>query len=145
MADYIIIKNDALKHDLSVLKLHKLAYYAQAWHLAITGAALFDGKFQAWVHGPISRSLYDRFSAAHIIYDQVDLGDIAPGFAISELSEPHQRHLDDILAAYAHFSCPELTEMVRAEDPWLAARGNARPAERCETDISEGLMRRFYE
>ena len=38
---------------VSNLKLQKLLYYAQAWHLAFFGAPLFDEDFEAWVHGPV--------------------------------------------------------------------------------------------
>ena len=38
---------------LSVLKLQKLLYYVEAWHVAFFNKMLFDDEFQAWVHGPV--------------------------------------------------------------------------------------------
>lgn len=144
VADYIIVKTNELSYDLNILKLHKLAYYAQAWHLALTGGPLFDGKFQAWIHGPISRSLFDRFSASHIIYEAVSASDVRPNFILSTLPEAHRHHLDEVIAAYAHLHSTQLNQMVRAETPWISARGGARPTERCETEIDEEIMRKFY-
>ncbi|MCI7457609.1 Panacea domain-containing protein [Actinomyces urogenitalis] len=44
--------------DPSPLKLHKLCYYAQAWHLAITNEPLFRSDMQAWRYGPVSTAVY---------------------------------------------------------------------------------------
>lgn len=46
---------------ISNLKLQKLVYYAQAWHLAIHGTPLFEEDFEAWVHGPVIPSLYQKY------------------------------------------------------------------------------------
>jgi hypothetical protein len=34
--------------------------------------------------------------------------------------------------------------MVRSEEPWIRARGDRRPSERCETCVDELLMASFY-
>lgn len=38
---------------ISNLKLQKLVYYAQAWHLALHDTPLFEDDFEAWVHGSV--------------------------------------------------------------------------------------------
>ncbi|MFC5359059.1 Panacea domain-containing protein [Azospirillum himalayense] len=45
---------------LSPLPLQKLLYFVEGWHLAITGAPLFDEEFQAWANGPALPSVYRR-------------------------------------------------------------------------------------
>ena len=45
---------------ISTMKLQKLVYYSQAWHLALTGERLFDEDFQAWANGPVCRPLFNR-------------------------------------------------------------------------------------
>ncbi|WP_340375862.1 type II toxin-antitoxin system antitoxin SocA domain-containing protein [Streptomyces sp. SS7] len=35
------------------MKLQKLVYYCQAWHLAWEGRALFPEAIQAWASGPV--------------------------------------------------------------------------------------------
>ena len=62
-ADYIISKLNDGRTSLNVLKLQKLMYYCQAWSLALREMRLFSGVFQAWVHGPVNRALYDRLSS----------------------------------------------------------------------------------
>ena len=43
------------------LKLQKLVYYAQAWHLALRDVPLFEEDFEAWVHGPVIPALYQEY------------------------------------------------------------------------------------
>lgn len=35
------------------VKLHKLLYYCQGWHLAWTGESMFKEEIQAWANGPV--------------------------------------------------------------------------------------------
>ncbi|MBK8817324.1 MAG: DUF4065 domain-containing protein [Methylococcaceae bacterium] len=144
VADYIIVKIYEPNNGLSLLKLQKLVYYVQAWHLALAGTTMFEGKFQAWVHGPVNRSLYDRFSATHLMYDPVNLNDVRENFDQNALSEPHRLHIDEVLDAYAQFSGPQLERMTHEEKPWLDARGCLKPSERCESEIDENLMKTYY-
>lgn len=144
VADYIVLKLDAAGAGLNVLKLQKLVYYAQAWRLALAGDKLFEGRFQAWIHGPVSRQLYDRFSATHMMYDAVRAGDIRQEFNPENMPAHLREHIDEVLEAYAHFSGPQLETMTHSEEPWIRARGNRKPSERCETEIDESLMASFY-
>lgn len=46
---------------LSPMKLQKLMYYAQAWHLKVKGAPLLDDNFARWKFGPVIPSIYHEF------------------------------------------------------------------------------------
>ncbi len=46
---------------ISPLKLQKLIYYAQAWHLVHFDKTLFKDKIEAWSHGPVVPAIYERF------------------------------------------------------------------------------------
>lgn len=76
VANYVISKLDEAGGGLNLLKLQKLMFYIQAWHLALKGEPMFLGKFQAWVHGPVNRSLYDRFCQTHMMYAPISAKDI---------------------------------------------------------------------
>ena len=43
---------------MTAMKLQKLVYYCQAWHLAWEGRALFPEAIQAWASGPVCPELY---------------------------------------------------------------------------------------
>lgn len=69
IADYIIIRlNSDEKSNLINLKLQKLLYYLQAWSLGINGERFIESPFEAWVHGPVSKVLYDRFKSTKNLY-----------------------------------------------------------------------------
>lgn len=142
--DYTIVKLCEGGVPLSHLKLQKVLYYAQAWHLAFTnGERLFDGKFQAWIHGPVSREIYDRF-AGKSLYADITRADARPDFDPEALDLAAREHLGSIFEGYAKFSGTQLEELTHREDPWINARVGYRPSERCEVEIDENLMTAYY-
>ena len=59
VADYFLSLVDEDAGDsMTNLRLQKLLFYAQAWHLALTNRPLFEEDFEAWVHGPVIPSFY---------------------------------------------------------------------------------------
>jgi uncharacterized phage-associated protein len=142
--DYIILMCQEGGEKLSLLKLQKLLYYTQAWNLAFSEKPLFAGKFQAWVHGPVNREIYDRFVGAKSLYSEVDRSDITQGFDPEQISPEERLHIDNVLEVYAPFSGSDLEAQTHSEEPWIAARGSCRPTERCEDELDEALMGSFY-
>lgn len=49
------------QRPVSNLKLQKLLYYAQAWHLAIFKQPLFNDEIEAWVHGPVVPEVFRAY------------------------------------------------------------------------------------
>lgn len=144
VTDYLIVRLDEAGVGMNVLKLHKLLYYVQGWHLAMKDRPLFQGTFQAWVHGPVSRQVYDRFSGTHTMYSLLSPRDVRPGFDFGDLNPAERAHVDEVIEAYAQYSGTQLEEMTHSEAPWLQARGGRRPADRCETELDEAVMRDFF-
>lgn len=144
VTDYIIGQFVDDDGSLSILKLQKLLYYAQAWHLAFGRGPLFAGKFQAWVHGPVSRQVFDRFKDTHSLFSAVGARDIRPEFNRDAMPPEARDHINEILEAYGHFSGVQLENMTHEEAPWLQARGTLKTYERSETEIDEQLMGVFY-
>ena len=51
------------KESMTHKKLQKLCYYAQAWHCTLrNGEPLFMNPIEAWIHGPVIRSLYKEYA-----------------------------------------------------------------------------------
>jgi uncharacterized phage-associated protein len=144
VCDYIIVKIREAGETLNQLKLQKLMYYVQAWHLAFQGSCLFDGKFQAWVHGPVSRELYDRFAGSKSLYSEITRQEVRQEFDMDAVLSDGAAHIDPVLEVYGGLTGSQLEEMTRCEDPWIKARAGCRPSERCENEISESLMAEFY-
>lgn len=144
VVDFIIGQFSDEEGSLNLLKLQKLLYYVQAWHLALGRGPLFAGKFQAWVHGPVSRQVYDRFKDTHSLFATVGSRDIRDGFDPAVMPPSARVHIDEVLEAYGEFSGVQLENMTHEEAPWIQARGSLKSFERCETEIDEELMEKFY-
>jgi uncharacterized phage-associated protein len=144
VADYIIVKATEAGVHLNLLKLQKLLYYSEAWRLAFTGQPLTGERFQAWVHGPVNRPTYDRFKDQKVLYSEVTPSDVAQSFRFENLTEEQRDHIDSVLEAYGQFSGTELEIMTHREEPWIKARGDRSPSERCDELISSNLMRDYY-
>jgi len=143
--DYIIMKLTEAGQDLNNLKLQKLLYYVQAWHLAFYGKPLYKDKedFQAWIHGPVSREIYDRFQDKGL-YSEITEDNMTKDYDFTILVEKELSHIDVILETYAVFSGTQLEHMTHEEEPWIKAREGYRPSERCEVNIDNKLMESYY-
>lgn len=144
VVDYIIGQFADEDGSLSILKLQKLLYYVQAWHLAFGRGPLFTGRFQAWVHGPVNRQVYERFKDTHSLFATVSRESIRQGFDTNVLPPEARGHIDEILEAYGQFSGVQLENMTHEEAPWLEARGNLKSFERCENELNEKTMQDFF-
>lgn len=122
---------------ISQLKLQKMVYYADAWYLVNNGEPLIEEDFEAWVHGPVVRSLYTRFKDYrwNPISEEVDFPDI---------DASQKEHLEEIYDVFGKYSGYELEQMTHDERPWVEARGSCAPDEACENLISKETMLKFY-
>ncbi len=137
VANYLIWRLQDAGDPVTHLKLQKLVYYAQAWHLALYDTPLLDETFEAWVHGPVCRNLYRQFS--HKGWQTITLE------AQPETPSEHVcSHLDDVLEAYGSFGAWALERLVHEETPWKEARGALPLDAPCDNRIDNESMRRFY-
>ncbi|RJP26112.1 MAG: DUF4065 domain-containing protein [Candidatus Omnitrophota bacterium] len=114
VANYFLLLVDEDCGDcMTNLKLQKLLYYAQGFHLAIFDTPLFDEPVKAWQHGPVVESLYYE-------YKQHRANSITPpeGFDISIFNEKQKDLLDEISQVYGQFSAWKLRNMTHEEPPW---------------------------
>jgi len=140
-SDYLITAVRQTGAALSVLKLQKLLYYAQGWHLALAGETLFQGKFQAWPQGPVNRDVYDRFMATKSLDSELFESDVSKDFSAAEVNHENRNHLDRVLLRYGKYEDSVLQEMIEREAPWREACEHG--GERCEKEIDEDNMKRF--
>ena len=145
IADYMILRlNSDEKVNLINLKLQKLLYYLQAWSLGINNERFLNCSFEAWVHGPVSRVLYDRFKATHSLYSFITVSDVIYANPEEIISQEDIEFINYILDNYAGYSGSELESMTHKETPWLEARGKLSPMQSCDKVISEETMRIYY-
>lgn len=143
LCDYIIAKCDEANTSLNNLKLQKLAYYADAWHLAFYSEKLINDKFMAWIHGPVCRAIYDRFKDYKSLYSMITVEDMRESFNAESLGMV-KNHIDKVLHVYAKYSGSQLEEMTHNEEPWINAREGYKSAQRCEVEISDEDIISYY-
>ena len=123
---------------LTNLKLQKLLYYAQAWHLALKGEPLVNEKFEAWVHGPVHPGTYRKYKRFKWHPIEVDIN------PEPDLPREVEEYLVEVYEAYGDFTAYQLERMTHEEEPWLEARGDLSPIEQSSATLSEALMKRYY-
>lgn len=139
VADYLLCFAQEHGDLITPLKLQKMVFYADAWYMALNdGEPLIDDHFEAWVHGPVSRSLYSRFS------DYKWRPITAEISCPAELSDDVKNHLNEIYDIFGGFDAYELERMTHNEDPWLHARNGIPNDEPCTTLIDKGVTADFY-
>lgn len=97
---------------LTNLKLQKLVYYTQGFHLALFDAPLFNEDLVAWEHGPVVADLYHELkgfgSSEVIIEDAIN----------TEIDTDKMDLINEINKVYGQFSAWKLRDMTHNESPW---------------------------
>ncbi|AZZ49577.1 Panacea domain-containing protein [Rathayibacter rathayi] len=113
------------------MKIQKLVYFAQAWHLAWTGRPIFDEDFEAWPKGPVVRSVVreNRYTSlpAHL-----------------ELNDDVRATLDSVLDFYGHRGYQELVEFTHVDAPWIDARRGLDAEEPSRRIVKRDTLLDFY-
>lgn len=104
---------------LSNLKIQKLVYYAQGFHLAMYDTPLFDEQIVAWEHGPVVEALYHEFK----VYGSNPIPQ-PEDFDVNQFSTEQIELLKEIYEVYGQFSAWKLRNMTHSEQPWLATERN---------------------
>lgn len=115
---------------LSNMKLQKLLYYQQGFHLAYFGTPLFDEDIVAWQYGPVIPVVYDK-------YKEFGRAGIEPqGEPLSLDSEKEENLFNEVFEVYNQFSATGLVTQTHSESPWIDTPKQG--------VISQELMRTFF-
>lgn len=140
VAEYFIRKAAGQPEGgLTHLKLQKLLYYAQAWHLALEGTPLFDDRIEAWSYGPVVPAVYRKYKdhASQLLEPRDGSAPLANRPAV-------RAFLDEVWRVYGCYDASYLYRLTHTEAPWQEARGNRAADEACAQEITHESMRRFY-
>lgn len=114
VAKYFLTLADEDAGDLiSNLKLQKLVYYAQGFHLALNDAPLFEERIEAWQHGPVVPDLYRAYSP----FGSAPLPG-PTGFDIDQIDTETQELLDEVYEVFGQYSAWKLRNLTHEEPPW---------------------------
>ncbi len=112
--------DDEMAEYTSRLKLLKLLYYVQGYHLAMFNAPLFDDKIEAWLYGPVVPNVWkwaknygdEAMQKEALDKKQIDALDL------------HPRQIElvrEVLDIYNKYSAYGLRDKTHTEMPWLSA------------------------
>lgn len=147
--DSIVLANYILKHygPMSHLKLQKLLFYCDAYCLAFFDKELIFDKFEAWVHGPVCRRLYDEMKGASVLYTDVKytpMDGIDEDAEFDRLPSDVKDLLKEVLGSLNEWTAYQLEISTHNELPWKEARLGYSEAEKCHVEISKDTTRTFY-
>lgn len=95
------------------LKLQKLCFYCYGYLTAV--AQIEEVPFEAWQHGPVSRTVWERFKGFGALPVTTE------STAERSWSSAQLQVLGDVLALYGGLSAWQLRELSHAEEPWEKA------------------------
>lgn len=127
------------KEPMTHKKLQKLCYYSQAWYCALyDGSPLFEDRIEAWVHGPVIPTLFPIY--ADYKWLPIPMED----FDESKLSDESLDIMEAVYNTYGEFSGDQLESLTHSESPWKDARGELKPWETSDNEITTIAMREYY-
>lgn len=141
IASFILKKYnyDKIKEMITPLKLQKLLNYVYSY-LLVFEYKIFDESPQAWAHGPVFKSVYDKYSSYG--YRCIDIP--------SEDVSLHEKELENfvlkIAEGYGKFSAKDLEHLTHKEKPWIDSRkrANAKEGEFCTEKILDSDIKTYF-
>ena len=119
IANKIISKTDLEHGDtISNLKLQKMMYYQQGFHLAYFGTPLFDEDIVAWQYGPVVPSVYQEYKS----FESNSISTSKEGIS---LSDDEEELFNNVYEEYNQFSAVALMKMTHGESPWKTTEINS--------------------
>jgi uncharacterized phage-associated protein len=133
VAQFILDK----RGEMTAMKLQKLVYYSQAWHIAWTDDVLFKNTIEAWKDGPVCRDLWERHRNAFRVAEIASANSAA-------LTAREIKTVKRVLSYYGGKSAQWLSDLTHMEDPWLKARRGLGSDDRGSAEITPKSMGEYY-
>jgi uncharacterized phage-associated protein len=110
---FVSLVDEDAGDSISNLKVQKLLYYAQGFHLAVYGKPLFSEAIKAWAHGPVVPQVYHIYKDCG--YRPIPVERVKLEAYTAEVREL----LDEVWAVYGQFTATKLESMTHNEPPWM--------------------------
>lgn len=96
---------------MSNMKLQKMLYYEQGFHLAYFGTPLFDAEIVAWQYGPVVPEIYN-------LYKCNGRNGIVPKSDPIILEQLEENLFNEVFEVYNEYSASGLVTQTHSEKPW---------------------------
>ena len=130
------------KESMTHKRIQKLCYYAYAWDIAIrNGDLIKDCDFEAWVHGPINRFLFNILKGNKL--RELSSDDLM--VKTKDITDPDDiDFLESVWTTYGEYGGNTLEIMIHNETPWQNARVGLGPLDNCTNTICIEDIRKYY-
>ncbi|AGL20022.1 Panacea domain-containing protein [Actinoplanes sp. N902-109] len=122
---------------VEAMRLQKLVYYSQSWHLALLDEPLFRDTIQAWRDGPVTPTLWEQHRGGRMV-GRWSAGDV------TRLPETSAKIVELVCHVYGSLSGDDLSELTHSEEPWRKAREGVADDQPSKAVISTDAMKQFY-
>ena len=119
------------------LKLQKLLYLAQGYSYAFYDRPLFNDEMEGWVHGPVVKSVYEKFKEYQ--YNAIDIS-----FQIEDLEEEAKEVVDYVIKTFSKYDGKYLENLSHGQEPWIMSRTGLDPDERSDKTISKEIIANYF-
>ncbi|MEC4559082.1 MAG: type II toxin-antitoxin system antitoxin SocA domain-containing protein ['Conium maculatum' witches'-broom phytoplasma] len=114
IANYLILKKDPIKHNLTPMKLQKIIFYIFSKYLVEYKKPLFNDNYEAWQYGPVNLELYLQLKK---YYNQIVDHPIEGG-EHTKLQSEHIEVIDYIMNKYGSMSASQLVDKTHSKMPF---------------------------
>lgn len=113
IARLLLSMADESGDPMSNMKIQKMLYYQQGYHLAYFDTPLFDEEIEAWMYGPVVPAVYSEY----VPYEKNSITGIERPNMI--LSQEEGTLFQKVFDVYMRYSAIGLMEMTHREAPWI--------------------------
>ena len=93
------------------MKLQKMLYYQQGYHLALFDEPLFEEELEAWMYGPVVPSVYE-------FYKEHGSNGIQSKQPVIKLTNKEEALFKEVYRTYDRYSATGLMNLSHSEKPW---------------------------
>ncbi|KAA8433628.1 DUF4065 domain-containing protein [Weissella paramesenteroides] len=146
IVDWILATAESHNEEITPKKLQKLLYYVYSWGLVFLNetsddlqSSVFNGNFQAWVHGPVDPEVYHQYSEygyRAIDTDEVTMPNIGNEIVIDVLQQ--------VWDTYSQFNANQLENLTHTETPWQEKRNGYNPLSISREPLSDVTIFNYY-
>jgi uncharacterized phage-associated protein len=124
---------------LPSLRLNRLLYYCQGWHLATQGRPLFPDRIEAWATGPVVPVVFEALRGRD--WFPIRAEDLPPSDA---LNSEEENLVARVWETYKDHTGGSLSELACAEEPWRRARNGSSPAARSGAELTAEALQACF-
>lgn len=121
VASYLLsISKPGTSWSITPLKLQKLLYYCQGWHMAYNhGKDLFDEDMEAWEHGPVVPEIYRKYKHHRFLTLPKETFENKENNGKPLLTNKQLDIINVVWDTYGQYDGKYLEELTHQEDPWI--------------------------